>query len=39
MRAGVDLWIRWVAANALAEVVGLGATFGVGALVISALGE
>ncbi len=31
------LWLRWVAANALGEMVGLGATFAVVALVFSSL--
>jgi hypothetical protein len=33
------LWLRWVAANALAEMFGLGSTFAVGAVVISNLGN
>ena len=33
------LWLRWVAANALGEIFGLGGTFAVGALVISRLGD
>lgn len=32
------LWVRWIAANALGEMFGLGLTFLVGALVISSLG-
>jgi hypothetical protein len=28
----VGLWVRWVLANSLAETVGLGAAFGIGAL-------
>ena len=30
--AGVGLWIRWVLANSLAETVGLGSAFGLGAI-------
>jgi hypothetical protein len=33
------LWLRWVAANALGEMFGLGLTFAVGAVVISSLGN
>jgi hypothetical protein len=33
------LWLRWVAANALGEMFGLGLTLAVGALVISSLGD
>jgi len=33
------LWLRWVAANGLGEMFGLGLTFAVGALVISSLGD
>jgi len=33
------LWLRWVAANALGEVFGLGGTFAVDALAISRLGD
>ncbi len=33
------LWLRWVAANGLGEMFGLGLTFAVGALVISRLGD
>lgn len=33
------LWLRWVAANALGEMFGLGLTFAVGASVISSLGD
>jgi hypothetical protein len=33
------LWLRWVAANALGEMFGLGLTFAVGAVVISGLGN
>ncbi len=29
---GVGLWVRWVLANSLAETLGLGAAFGIGAL-------
>jgi hypothetical protein len=34
-----NLWLRWVAANALGEMFGLGLTFAVGAVVISNLGN
>lgn len=34
-----SLWLRWVAANALGEMFGLGLTFGVGIVVISRLGN
>jgi hypothetical protein len=33
------LWLRWVAANALGETLGLGGTFAVGALALSWLGN
>jgi hypothetical protein len=33
------LWLRWVAANTLGEIIGLGGTFSVGALAISRLGD
>jgi len=33
------LWLRWVAANALGEMLGLGMTFGVDVLVFSRLGD
>jgi len=33
--AGLSLWLRWVGANALAELVGLGATFIIDYLIIS----
>ena len=33
------LWLRWVAANTLGEIFGLGGTFAVGALVLSRLGN
>lgn len=33
------LWLRWVGANALGEMFGLGATLGIGILVQSVLGE
>ncbi len=33
------LWLRWVAANALAEMLGLGATLGVGYLLFARLGD
>ncbi len=33
------LWLRWVAANTLGEIFGLGGTFAVGALAISRLGD
>jgi hypothetical protein len=34
-----SLWLRWVAANAVGEMFGLGLTFAVGAVVISRLGN
>jgi hypothetical protein len=34
-----SLWIRWVGANALAELLGLGATFGVGVFLFTRLGQ
>lgn len=37
--AGEELWFRWVVANGLGEMVGLGLTFAVGAMVISRLGD
>jgi hypothetical protein len=39
MNTGRSLWLRWVGANALAELLGLGATFGVGVLLFTRLGE
>lgn len=33
------LWLRWVGANALAELLGLGATFGVGVFLFTRMGE
>ena len=33
------LWLRWVAANALGEMFGLGLTLAIGAMVISSLGN
>jgi len=33
------LWFRWVVANALGELIGLGATFAVGFATFSLLGE
>jgi hypothetical protein len=33
------LWLRWVAANALAEMLGLGATFAIGVFLFTRLGE
>ena len=36
---GRVLWLRWLAANGLGEMVGLGLTFVVGALVIPRLGD
>ena len=35
----LKLWLRWVTANALGEMFGLGLTFAVGAVVISSLGN
>src|SRR5215208_4500984 len=34
----VGLWIRWVMANSIAETVGLGAAFGIGAILFPYLG-
>jgi hypothetical protein len=34
-----SLWLRWIAANALGELVGLGATFAVGFVVLARAGE
>ena len=34
-----DLWLRWVGANAVAELVGLGATFALLGLAFSSLGD
>lgn len=39
MRKGWSLWLRWVGANALAELLGLGATFAVGVWLFTRLGE
>ena len=33
------LWLRWVGANALGEMFGLGLTFAVGAMILSSLGS
>lgn len=33
------LWLRWVAANALGEMIGLGLTFAVGAVILTSLGS
>jgi hypothetical protein len=33
------LWLRWVAANALGEMLGLGLTFAVGVVILSSLGS
>lgn len=33
------IWLRWVAANGLGEMLGLGLTFVVGAIVISRLSD
>jgi len=35
----LDFWRRWVVANALGELVGLGATFSIGFLAFSVTGE
>ncbi len=35
----LTLWQRWVAANALGELIGLGTTFSLGFLVFNAIGE
>jgi hypothetical protein len=34
-----SLWLQWVAANSLAELIGLGSTFAVGVLIIIQMGE
>lgn len=34
-KAGFSLWLRWVAANALAELLGLGATFALDILILA----
>ena len=39
MRTRGTLWLRWVGANALAELLGLGATFGVGVFLFTRMGE
>jgi hypothetical protein len=39
MNRGRSLWLRWVGANALAELLGLGATFGVGVVLFTRMGE
>jgi hypothetical protein len=36
---GITLWLRWVIANALGEMFGLGLTFAVGAVILSSLGD
>jgi len=38
-RSPGKLWLRWVGANALGEMLGLGATLGIGYLVFARLGE
>ena len=38
-RLNWSLWRRWVAANALAEMLGLGATFALGVAIFALLGE
>jgi hypothetical protein len=38
-QSGTVLWFRWVSANAIGEMLGLGLTFAVGAAVISRLGD
>jgi hypothetical protein len=38
-RTSSTLWLRWVAANGLGEMFGLGLTFAVGVVVISSLGN
>jgi hypothetical protein len=35
----IRLWLRWVFANSMGEMVGLGLTFGLGYLIINYLGE
>ena len=39
MNQSRSLWLRWVGANALAELLGLGATFGVGVFLFTRIGE
>jgi hypothetical protein len=39
MNARWSLWLRWVGANALAELLGLGATFAIGVFLFTRLGE
>lgn len=39
MKSRWSLWFRWVAANALGELVGLGATFAVGVSLLAPTGE
>ncbi|MGD2158205.1 MAG: hypothetical protein PVG32_15115 [Anaerolineales bacterium] len=34
-----SLWLRWVVANAIGEMIGLGTTFGVGYLLFNQIGE
>jgi hypothetical protein len=34
-----ELWLRWVAANGLGEMFGLGLTFGAGTVIVSRLGD
>jgi hypothetical protein len=34
-RRSLSLWLRWVGANALAEMVGLGATFAIDVLIVA----
>jgi hypothetical protein len=38
-KSSTTLWLRWVAANGLGEMFGLGLTFAVGVAVISSLGD
>jgi hypothetical protein len=38
-KATRTLWLRWVAANALGEMFGLGLTFAIGAVILSSLGN
>ena len=37
--APFSLWLRWVGANALAEMLGLGATFAIDALILARVSQ
>lgn len=39
LKSGGTLWMRWLIANGLGEMVGLGLTFAVGAIFISSMGN